>query len=231
VKEVKLTEPNSYKEVFYNGLAMYIKTNNRLTIISIVAAALILATVTTSIRSQPALAAAATATTGGGTATLSTGQETFTATMTGSEEVPPKNTQATGSAKFISSSDENSMTYRIRVANINGVTMAHIHSGETGKNGPIVVTLFKSATPTGPVNGLLSQGTITSINLEGPLKGKTISDLVKLINDGKAYANVHTQQNPKGEIRGQISTSAAASASTNAGNSAASASASAGPGY
>jgi hypothetical protein len=211
---------------------MYIKTNNRLTIIAIVATALILATVTTSsIKSQPALAATATAGGGGGTATSSTGQQTFTATMTGSEEVPPKNTQATGSAKFIPSSDGNSMTSRIRVANIDGVTMAHIHSGKSGKNGPIVVTLFKSATPTGPMNGLLSQGTITSTNLEGPLKGKAISDLVKLINDGRAYANVHTQQNPKGEIRGQISTSAAASASTSAGNSAASASASAGSGY
>ena len=205
---------------------MYIKKNNRLTIIAIVAAALMLATATASIRAQPA--AAATATTGGGTATSSTGQQTFTATMTGSEEVPPKNTQATGSAKFVSSSDGNSMTYRIRVAHINGVTMAHIHSGSIGKNGPIVVTLFKSATPTGPVNGPLSQGTITSANLEGPLKGKTISDLVKLINDGKAYANVHTQQNPKGEIRGQISTST--SASTSPGNSASS-SASAGSGY
>ena len=212
---------------------MYIKTNNnRLTIIAIVAAALMLATATASIRAQPAVAA--TATTGGGTATSSTGQQTFTATMTGSEEVPPKNTQATGSAKFVSSSDGNSMTYSIRVANINGVTMAHIHSGNIGKNGPVVVTLFKSAAPTGPMNGPLSQGTITSANLEGPLKGKTISDLIKLINDGKAYANVHTQQNPKGEIRGQISTSAAASASasTNTGNSAAaSASASAGSGY
>jgi len=207
------------------------KTNKRLTLATVIAAALILATVTTSNKFQPALAAAATATAGGGgTATYSTGQQTFTATMTGSEEVPPKNTQATGSAKFISSSDENSMTYRIRVANINGVTMAHIHSGKTGKNGPIVVTLFKSATSTGPSNGLLSQGTITSTNLEGPLKGKTISDLVKLIDDGKAYANVHTQQNPKGEIREQISTSAAASASTSAGASAASASASAGSG-
>ena len=211
---------------------MHIKTNNRLTIIAIVAAALMLATATASIRAEPAVAA--TATTGGGTATSSTGQQTFTATMTGSEEVPPKNTQATGSAKFVSSSDGNSMTYSIRVANINGVTMAHIHSGNIGKNGPVVVTLFKSAAPTGPMNGPLSQGTITSANLEGPLKGKTISDLVKLINDGKAYANVHTQQNPKGEIRGQISTSASASASasTSPGNSAAaSASASAGSGY
>ncbi|HET7390043.1 MAG TPA: CHRD domain-containing protein, partial [Nitrososphaeraceae archaeon] len=84
-----------------------------------------------------------------------------------------------------------------------------------------------SASPTGTTNGLLSQGTITSANLEGPFKGKTISDLIRLINDGTAYANVHTQQNPKGEIRGQISTSASASASTSGGNSA-SASASAG---
>ena len=213
---------------------MHIKTNNRLTIIAIVAAALMLATATASIRAQPAAAAATATTGGGGAATSSTGQQTFTATMTGSEEVPPKNTQATGTAKFVSSSDGNSMTYRIRVAHINGVTMAHIHSGSIGKNGPIVVTLFKSATPTGPMNGPLSQGTLTSANLEGPLKGKTISDLVKLINDGKAYANVHTQQNPKGEIRGQISTSASASASasTSPGNSAAaSASASAGSGY
>jgi hypothetical protein len=105
--------------------------------------------------------------------------------------------------------------------------MAHIHSGATGKNGPVVVTLFKSASPTGTMNGLLSQGTITSSNLEGPLKGKTISDLIRLMNDGTAYANVHTQQNPKGEIRGQISTSASASASTSGGSSA-SASASAG---
>lgn len=212
---------------------MHIKTNYRLTIIAIVAAALMLATATASIRAQPA-AAAATATTGGGTVTSSTGQQTFTATMTGGEEVPPKNTKATGSAKFVSSSDGNSMTYRIRVVNINGVTMAHIHSGDIGKNGPIVVTLFKSAAPTGPMNGPLSQGTITSANLQGPLKGKTISDLVKLINDGKAYANVHTQQNPKGEIRGQIftSASASASASTSPGSSAAaSASASAGSGY
>ncbi len=31
-----------------------------------------------------------------------------------------------------------------------------------------------------------------------------ISDLVDAFNDGNAYANIHTQQNPNGEIRGQI---------------------------
>jgi hypothetical protein len=37
------------------------------------------------------------------------------------------------------------------------------------------------------------------------LKDKQISDLVKLINDGQAYVNVHTEANPMGEIRGQLS--------------------------
>ena len=31
-----------------------------------------------------------------------------------------------------------------------------------------------------------------------------ISDLVDAFNDGNTYANIHTQQNPNGEIRGQI---------------------------
>ena len=59
--------------------------------------------------------------------------------------------------------------------------------------------------PLVPKSGVLAQGTITSDKLEGPLKDKQISDLVKPIEDGNAYANVHTQQNPKGEIRMQIS--------------------------
>ena len=40
----------------------------------------------------------------------------------------------------------------------------------------------------------------------GLLKVKQMSDLNKLINDGQAYGNLHTQANRNGEIRGQIST-------------------------
>ena len=43
--------------------------------------------------------------------------------------------------------------------------------------------------------------------MKGPLAGKRISDLIKLIEDGKAYVNVHTDQNPDGEIRGQLAPS------------------------
>ena len=55
------------------------------------------------------------------------------------------------------------------------------------------------------MNGALVQGSITADKLEGPLKGKSISDLVNLIQKSSAYVNIHTQSFPDGEIRGQIS--------------------------
>ena len=131
--------------------------------------------------------------------------EKFSATLTGNDEVPAKNTKATGSANFQFNTEKDGLSYKLSAMDINKATMAHIHEGKVGTNGPIVVTLFKSANPLGPVNGILSQGIITSDRLEGPLAGKQITDLVKIINDGNAYVNIHTVQNPNGEIRGQIS--------------------------
>jgi hypothetical protein len=142
--------------------------------IVIIATAIVFGASTTINMPQPAQAAASAATkTGGaaGTTTSSMGQQTFRATLSGNEEVPPINTQATGSATFTVTTDKNSMSYRIHVINIDKVTTAHIHSGKIGQNGPVVVTLFqsKATTSSSPIkNGILSQGTITSANLEGP---------------------------------------------------------------
>jgi hypothetical protein len=98
------------------------------------------------------------------------------------------------------------MKYEVTVKGIDNVTLAQIYQGKKGENGPVVVTLirFKDLTPTGPVDGLLAEGNITADKLQGPLNGKQISDLTKLIDDNNAYVNVHTKQNPDGEIRGQI---------------------------
>ena len=87
---------------------------------------------------------------------------------------------------------------------MSGITAAHIHSGNVGENGPVIVTLFSSDTPTGRTNGILSEGTISSSDLEGPMEGRDISDLVSAMSNGVTYVNVHTQANPDGEIRGQI---------------------------
>jgi hypothetical protein len=132
----------------------------------------------------------------------------FTAKLTGSAGVPPIKTPATGVAKFTLSPNGKSLSYTLNVTNINSVIGAHIHSGNAKQNGPIVLILYGNPTmtnpPTGKINGLLSKGNTTASDLKGPLAGKQMSDLLNLIKAGSAYVNVHTTQNPKGEIRGQI---------------------------
>ena len=56
-----------------------------------------------------------------------------------------------------------------------------------GKNGGPVAGLFAGPKKEGKFSGELAKGTITDKDLIGPLAGKTIGDLVKLIKDGGAY--------------------------------------------
>ena len=95
---------------------------------------------------------------------------------------------------------------KVYVTNIDGVTLAQIYQGQEDENGPALSTLirFKDITPSGPVNGLLTQGVITSDNLQGPLIGKQVSDLTELMENNNTYVEIQTTENPNGEIRGQI---------------------------
>ena len=127
------------------------------------------------------------------------GPPTITINLTGSEEVPPVQTEATGVAEFIPVGMDY-IAYSVNATNIEGVTAGHIHLGAIGENGPIVVTLFKYDTP---MNEVSENGTITADKLEGPMAGKQISDLATAGANGTLYVNVHTEQNPNGEIRGQ----------------------------
>ena len=133
-------------------------------------------------------------------------EQKFTAKLFGDMEVPPVETNATGLAEFKPIQEENIVTYSLNVTDIDNVTAAHIHMGKQGQNGPIVVTLFKPDTPTEKmVTGLLSEGNITTANLEGPLAGKQLSDLTSSMLANETYVNIHTAQHKNGEIRGQIS--------------------------
>jgi len=125
----------------------------------------------------------------------------YSTILSGDQEVPHVNTEATGIADFSPSNDGDSIDYTITASDIEGATAGHIHFGIEGQNGPIAVTLFDFDSPQDEVS---ESGTITSEDLSGPLEGMQISDLVDVFNDGNAYANIHTQQNPNGEIRGQI---------------------------
>lgn len=132
----------------------------------------------------------------------------FQAHLNGAAEVSPINTNAQGEAIFRLSKDGNSIYYKLIVSNIDSVFMAHIHIAPAGSNGPIAVWLYPSAPPAklidGRFDGVLAEGTITSSDLTGPLADGSITDLLSDMQNGITYVNVHTSQNPGGEIRGQI---------------------------
>ena len=66
------------------------------------------------------------------------------------------------------------------------------------------MSLFETKNPTGvPVVDLA--GNITSEDLNGPMKGATINDLIGNMTEGNDYVNVQTSEFPLGEIRGQLS--------------------------
>lgn len=128
----------------------------------------------------------------------------FFAFLRGSEEVPPVVTDASGSAFFTVSEDQMQIDYRLTVNNIQRYTEAHIHLGMRGENGPIVAFLFGPVSPGITVAQETTTGTIRRADLVGPLSGEPLSVLIGEMIDGNTYVNVHTEQNPAGEIRGQI---------------------------
>jgi hypothetical protein len=124
----------------------------------------------------------------------------FVASLSGDEEVPPVETQATGVAKF--KLREEGLVFKVNVANIEDVVASHIHCGAVGVNGPVGVTLFAG----GPVsvNGTLAEGVITAPDEDNECGWTDLEAVVAALESGDAYVNVHTVANPGGEIRGQV---------------------------
>jgi len=132
----------------------------------------------------------------------------FVAQLSGAQEVPANASRARGVATFQLSEDGSELAYRLIVANIENVRMAHIHLAPAGANGPVVAWLYPGGPPPQPIpgrtQGVLAEGTITAASLVGPLLGQDLQDLIDEVLAGNTYVNVHTDQFPPGEVRGQI---------------------------
>lgn len=128
----------------------------------------------------------------------------FFANLEGSQQVPPVSTTASGQANFQFNDNKRQISFRLNVRNIQRMFAAHIHLGRRGTNGPIVAPMFNSS-PGISVNQAQILGGISQSQLTGPMAGRTIEDLVEEMEAGNTYVNVHTEQHPDGEIRGQIS--------------------------
>lgn len=129
-------------------------------------------------------------------------QRNFRTHLSGENEVPPVETNAQGQATFQLNKSGTAPRYKLIVANIEDVVAAHIHCAPAGSNGPIGVTLFSG--PATSESGILAEGTITEPDDLNGCGWEALDDALEAIRNDEAYVNVHTVENPPGEIRGQI---------------------------
>lgn len=136
----------------------------------------------------------------------------FIAGLTGGQEVPPVETSAQGGALFSVAEDGSSLEYAVVVNALENVTQGHIHLGGADENGPVVVWLYPGPDEQEPrlmegrTDAVLASGSIAAEHLVGELEGESLDALVAEMAAGNAYVNLHTEANPAGEIRGQLTT-------------------------
>jgi hypothetical protein len=112
--------------------------------------------------------------------------EVYGVVPTGDQEVPAVTTDASGTGAITLNTSTGLIIGTINLFDITP-TMAHIHAGEVGTNGGVVLGLTAGdGIFTVPANTVLDMAQIGLMQAEG------------------LYTNFHTTENPSGEIRGQI---------------------------
>src|ERR1700675_3170401 len=108
------------------------------------------------------------------------------AELKGATEVPPTTSKGSGSVTATYDTASKKLSWKGSYKELSGpATMAHFHSGEAGKNGPVVVPITPNTSP--------FEGSATLTDAQA-------AELAA----GKWYVNVHTDANKGGEIRGQV---------------------------
>jgi hypothetical protein len=133
---------------------------------------------------------------------------TLTATLIGGEETPAAiNTGALGSVEVSVDTTNREVAVTLKVFNIPTPTTAgHIHIGSKGTPGPTVLNFPPSLVGrTGDFTMSFRLADIPGVFNPRPAVGiNTIDDAIQAMVGGNAYVNIHTQQYPGGEIRGQL---------------------------
>lgn len=84
------------------------------------------------------------------------------------------------------------------------LTMAHLHLGAVGTNGPVVADLLADGGPASTPTSQFFIAEISTEDLVGPLSDFPLDALVARIDAGEIYLNLHTTAFPAGELRGQL---------------------------
>ncbi len=107
--------------------------------------------------------------------------------LTGAQEVPPVETDAKGEAEVTFNSDTRQLSWELDYSGLSSdATAAHFHGpADPGENAPPVVPLEEFA------DGAEGSAELTEEQAEQLMAGKM-------------YLNIHTEENPNGELRGQV---------------------------
>jgi hypothetical protein len=128
----------------------------------------------------------------------------FTAALSGGNEIPAVSTGSAGTATVTLNATTGVVTYRVDVYNMPvGTTAGHFHVGAAGVAGPTVINFTVS---TGISNDFAITGTATSadLTLRAAQGIGSWEDFQQALLLGNMYINVHSTNNPGGEIRGQL---------------------------
>jgi hypothetical protein len=106
--------------------------------------------------------------------------------LSGAQEVPPVTTSASGTS-YIAIAGDGAVAGNVKTSGV-VATMAHIHMGPAGQNGPVIVTLTKA----GDNEWTVPSGT------------KLTAAQLAAHKSGSLYVNVHSDAHKGGEIRAQL---------------------------
>lgn len=106
--------------------------------------------------------------------------------LSGEQEVPPVSTTASGAGSITVAAD-GTVSGSVTTTGVSG-TMAHIHAGAAGTNGPVIVPLTQGADGSWTV----------------PAGSKLTTEQLMKYKAGELYVNVHSERYKGGEIRAQL---------------------------
>ena len=147
-------------------------------------------------------------------------QVAFTATLTGSQEVPPSGSAGIGSALVTLDTVTNLLTVNVSFAGLGSPTIAsHIHCCTPPGANAMVATAVPTfpGFPLGVTTGTYLMSfdlTVAStynpafITAHGGTVAGAMAAFIAGLNSGQTYLNIHTSQFPGGEIRGQLQSAA-----------------------
>ena len=135
--------------------------------------------------------------------------------LTGDRQIPPVKTDARGYLGLKFDDDLGVFVFTVNAENIGNVTGIYVYKNDKNQNGSVVLDLLKAEkerkindikilniTSKGKFTGTLAAGGVMKNNLQGDLKGKSLSDFYNLMANGSLYLVIHTKDFPNGEIGG-----------------------------